>query len=100
MEEIVQMHKVKRIIPGSNFKGNRRVASNKCNDQDIYLKQNFCTLLSFYSHCFVKEVNLRQICASQPYTVMQVVSLMGELSQGSHQELKNPLNVLLDASLF
>ena len=35
---LVQMHKVKRIIPESNFKENRRLASSKYNDWDFYLK--------------------------------------------------------------
>ena len=35
IELLLQMHKVKRIILGSNFKEKKKLASNKNNDQDI-----------------------------------------------------------------
>ena len=35
IELLLQMHKVKRILLGSNFKENKKLASNKNNDQDI-----------------------------------------------------------------
>ena len=35
IELLLQMHKVKRILLGSDFKENKKLASNKNNDQDI-----------------------------------------------------------------
>lgn len=92
------MHKIKEIIRGSSFKENRKLASNKYNNGDIFLKQYFCILLSFHSHCFVKKANLREIRRPNIDSHASFV-LHRDPQLRETVGAKNPLDMLLDARL-
>ena len=91
----VQMHKANKIILGSSFKENGRLASNKCNDEDIYLKRHFCIILSFYFHHLAKKVNLRKIDLGQLLPCHASCALNKGPQPRKPVRAKNPLCVLL-----
>lgn len=91
----VHMHKANKMVLGSSFKENKRLANNKSNNEYICLKQHFYILLSFYSHHFVKKVNLRKIYSGQSLYCHASCALNWGPQPREPTGAKNPLSVLL-----
>lgn len=88
----VQMHKANKMVLGSSLK---RFANNKSNDKDIYLKEHFCILLSFYSHHFEKKANVRTIYSGQSLYCHASCARNWGPQPREPVGAKNPLSVLL-----